>query len=193
MPRKKREAEASPPATAQPTFAELIEAITTRYEALAKRAAANAKIAAEVRRNGRGIVGTLRSFVRLESLLDLLDSVRDAFTEICDDGLGTAPARARTQPIHRISSTQVQLRLVRARAKGEAELEAEKQAIHRESGLGMPRISALLARTNGKNRLQWARKFLLTVPFGDDRKQLADELSGYGYGPAAKLLRGLGR
>ncbi|MDP3771591.1 MAG: hypothetical protein Q8R16_04790 [bacterium] len=194
MPRGKREAGASPPAaaTAELTFVELIEAVTMRYEALAERAAANPKIAAEVRRYGRDIFVKLRSFSRLEHLLDILQTSTDAIAKFGHEGSATAPAPVRTQPIRRISSIQVQLRLLRARVKGDDALEAEKQAIQRESGIGPRKIGALLAHTNGGLKAAWARRALRSVS-GDERKQLAEELSGYGYGPVAQLLRGVGR
>jgi len=173
----------------------VIEWVDTRAKALAERAGA---LGLQVQGAPAGIrdSGRLATYAigRLADAERRLNAMRTHADELAKLGevLASHPPRTSTRPLRRISSIQAQLRLVRARAKGNDMLEAEQEAIHRESGLGTKNISALLARTNGSNKEQWARKALRTVT-GDDRTQLAAELEGYGYGPAKQLLRGVGR
>ena len=198
MSNRKRGAEASSPAAGTPTltFAQVIEWIEARSEALTERAAASGlpNTAGGIRGYGRQASYIVRQLADAERHLNAVQTHAAALERLSTPraALAPHPARASARPLQRISSIQAQLRLVRARAKGDDMLEAEQEAIHRESGLGTKNISALLARTNGSNKEQWARKALRTVT-GDDRTQLAAELEGYGYGPAKQLLRGVGR
>lgn len=186
-----------PPSAAEPTlsFAQLIESVGQRSRALAERAT-DAKlrpVAVAVRERGRTVIAALRDLADTERHLNAVQAHAAALAELGRDRPAAQPSTApgagtRTSTLRRISSIEVQLRLIRARAKGVDALEAEKQAIHRESGLGMPRISALLARTNGKHKASFARRALQSAT-GEARKSLAAELETLGFGEAAKLLR----
>lgn len=202
MPRRKRDAGASPPTAGTPvelTIAQILEWIVARTDMLAKRATAagfHETTSGRIRRHGREACLAVRRFAEAERHLNAVQTHVDALTELGRDGpagASSSAAAARSLPrLHRITSIQAQLRLLRARQNGDDALEAEKQAIHFESGLGIRRISALLAHTNGGLKAAFARRALRSVS-GDARKQLAEELSGYGYGTVAQLLKGVGR
>lgn len=193
MPKSTSTTGGEPPATAPTalTFSSVIEWVNQRVDALAQRAAqanlAGAGVALRLR--GRAATTALRELADSERRLNAMDDHIQALEHM---GRRTAPAPAAAHgsapPLRRLSHLEVQLRLVRARAKGAEALEVEKEAIRRESGFGVRRVASLLAHTNGDYKQRWAKKALRSVA-GKDRDALATELEGYGYGPAKELLR----
>lgn len=87
----------------------------------------------------------------------------------------------------------LRLRLVRARANGDAAYAAEKTAIAAETSLTARPIAGLIATTSGKFEPNFLRRVLEAASRGDSRQALGQELVALGFGKRGDARRVLAR